>query len=66
MKFDLFDGGDDGEYNGFGFVEISGIFSMERTYFFGTEPSDRVSLLASSVIPFSNTSVASLPDTTIF
>ena len=29
-KSGLFDGGDDGEYNGFGIVEISEIFAMQN------------------------------------
>ena len=35
MRLVSFDGGDDGEYNGVGFVEISEIFEMHHAYLFG-------------------------------
>ena len=35
MKFGPFDGRDDGEYSGVGFVEISTIFAMQDSFFFG-------------------------------
>ncbi len=39
METVSFDGRDDVEYNGVGFVEISQIFSTHGASFFGTEPS---------------------------
>ena len=34
MEFGPLDGGEDGEHNGVGLVEISNIFGMECRYFF--------------------------------
>ena len=34
----LFEGRDDGKYNGVGFVDLSKLSSMCETLFFGTEP----------------------------
>ena len=42
MDFCLRDGGDDGEYNGVDFVEISKIRAMQDTNCVGKEPFDRV------------------------
>ena len=33
MDFGSFDGGEDGECNGVGLVEVSGIFAMQDDYF---------------------------------
>ena len=41
MKFSLLSGGDDGGYNGVGFVKISEIFVMQDAFFFGTRSFDR-------------------------
>ena len=35
MKFGLLDGGEDSEYNGDGFVEISIIFVIQDAFIFG-------------------------------
>ncbi len=40
MEFSMFGGGEDGEYNGVGFEEISKIFAMQGTFLFGTAPFD--------------------------
>ena len=42
MELDLFDSGDGGKYNTAGFVGISTISAMQDTFFFGTEPFNRV------------------------
>ena len=39
--FGSLDGGEDGEYNGVGFVEISEIFVSQDAILFGREPLDR-------------------------
>ena len=39
--FGLFDGGDDGEHNDVGFVEVTEIFLTQNAFFFGTESFDR-------------------------
>ena len=41
-KIDLFDGGEDGEHNGVGFVEIFATFVMQDTGLFGSTSLDRV------------------------
>ena len=40
MEFCSLDGGDDGEYYGIGFVEISKMFSMQNSCFYGTQSFD--------------------------
>ena len=42
MEFGLLDGGEDGESNAIGFVEISMNLCDTGRIFFGTEPFDRV------------------------
>ena len=42
MEFSLFDGGDDDEYNGVVFVEVSKIFAMQDDFILITKPSDGV------------------------
>ena len=42
MKFTLLDGGEDGEYNTVGFVEIYKIFATHGTVFFGRVLLDKV------------------------
>ena len=44
MEFSLSGGGEDGEYNGVDFVEISDISATQDTCFFGTEQFDIVYL----------------------
>ena len=38
MKFVSYDGADDGEYNGVGFVAVSEIFEMHDAIYFGMDP----------------------------
>ena len=38
MKFGSFDGEEDGEYGGFGFVEVSEILPMQHAFVFGADP----------------------------
>ena len=42
MKLCSPDGGEYGEYNGVGFVELSKIFAIQNATFFGTESFDGV------------------------
>ena len=42
MEFGLLGGGQDGEYNGVSFVEMSEIIVMQDWFSFGTKPFDRV------------------------
>ncbi len=42
MEFSLLDGGEDDEYNGIDFVEISKICATQDAYFGGTGPFDTV------------------------
>ena len=42
MELGPFDGGEDGEYNGVGFSEISQVFPMQNAYFFGKISFNRV------------------------
>ena len=46
MKFGSFDGREDGEYNGDGFVEISKIFEMWGAIFGGKAPFNTVDSLS--------------------
>ena len=41
MDFCSLDGGENGEHNGVGFVEISQIFAMKDVFFFETDASNR-------------------------
>ena len=41
MYCDLLDGGENGEPNDFGCVEITKIFEMKYPFAFGKQPSDR-------------------------
>ena len=42
MKFGWFDGRNDGEFNGVGFVEISEIFVTQDTFLIGWESFDKI------------------------
>ena len=53
MKSCLLDGGEWGEYNGVGFVEISKMFEMLVAFFFGMIMSD--SLLGSLLMYYNHT-----------
>ena len=42
VELGLFDGGENGKYNGLGTVKISKLIAMQNTLFLGTEPFIRV------------------------
>ena len=42
MKFESLDGGEDGDHDGFRFVEISKIFEAQESFCFRNWPFDRV------------------------
>ena len=51
MKFDLCDGGEDGEHIGVGFVAISEIFVVQVAFIFGIISFDRVYRRACIMLP---------------